>query len=115
MKYRFTRFWSVVLMVVGAVILGACTVAAVGVLVESVRVPVAAPVEESRSRLIAAVVVAVLGLVVGGACIAAGQALRILVDQRRLLARIHAQLRRRREQSEEGLPGRDIRRNWPRR
>lgn len=89
MDYSFTRVWSRASIFVGggliavALLLAAWALLASGEELERVSVVV---------RVLAALLVTLVGLIVGGTMIVAGQLLSVLLDQRELLAKIHEAL-----------------------
>jgi hypothetical protein len=89
MSYQFTRGWGQASVVVG----GAVFVVA---LLLASWLGFSSDAEFERfstpARLLAALVVALGGLIVGGTMIVAGQLVCVLLDQRALLAQIHETL-----------------------
>jgi len=91
MGYRFTRTWGQASVIVGA-----------GVFVIALLVASWLGFSNEREfeqfsagvRMMAFVVVGLVGLIVGGTMIVAGQLVCVLLDQRDLLARIHESLAR---------------------
>ena len=95
MNDRFTRLWARLLVIMGVVIV------VLGVLLAMVALVVEMPWgsitgQAVLERMIVALSLIVSGILAGSPFIVFGQLLLIFLDQRRLLARIHRQLRRRR-------------------
>jgi hypothetical protein len=93
MRYRFTRLWARLLVVVGIVIV------ALGVILAVIALVIETPWrtitgQVMLERVIVAVFLAGSGILAGAPFIVFGQLLLIFVDQRRLLARISRHLRR---------------------
>src|SRR5262245_11695283 len=95
-RYRFTHVWTLVLVGVGVSILLIGVSSAAVLLFLPTEVPVPAP----WPRPLVAAVAIVGGLVVAAPLILTGQLVQILLDQRRLLGRIHRRLRRWEEERE---------------
>jgi hypothetical protein len=89
-RYWFTQFWASVLagLGVGVMAMGAASAGVLLLLAD--RLPLSFPWPRP---LVAAVAVAG-GLVLGAPLIVAGQLVQVVLDQRRLLGRIHQRLRR---------------------
>lgn len=100
MRYRFTRSWSQASVVVGT---GLFVVA----LFLAWWLGFSSDEEFARYspavRILAALVVSLVGLLIGGTMIVAGQLVSVLLDQRALLAQIHEVLTERHGPSEKGL------------
>lgn len=89
MDYRFTRTWGRASVVVGAgVLLVALLLGAWLGFSDDGELERFSP----RTRVLSFLVVSLGGLLVGGTMIVAGQLVSVLLDQRALLARIHAAL-----------------------
>jgi hypothetical protein len=95
-RYRFTHVWTFALVGVGLAILLIGFVSAALLLLLPTEIPVPAP----WPRLLVAAGAIVGGLVVAAPLILTGQLVQILLDQRRLLGRIHRRLRRWEEERE---------------
>ena len=95
-RYRFTHVWTLVLVGVGLSILLIAVLSAALVLL----LPSEVPVPTHWPRLLVAAVAIIVGLVVAAPLILTGQLIQILLDQRRLLGRIHRRLRRWEEERE---------------
>ena len=94
MNDRFTRFWARLLVIMGVVIV------VLGVLLAMVALVVEMPWgsitgQAVLERMFVALSLVVSGILAGSPFIVFGQLLLIFLDQRRLLARISRQLRRR--------------------
>ena len=94
MNDRLTRLWARLLVIMGVVIV------VLGVLLAMVALFVEMPWgsitgQAVLERMFVALSLVVSGILAGSPFIVAGQLLLIFLDQRRLLARIHRQLRRR--------------------
>jgi len=102
MRYRFTRSWGQASVFVGAGLLAVALVVAWWLGFSS---------DEGFERfspavrILAAMVVSLVGLLVGGTMIVAGQLVSVLLDQRTLLVQIHEALTGRAHTSEKGLSG----------
>jgi hypothetical protein len=102
MRYRFTRSWGQASVFVGAGLLAVALVVAWWLGFSS---------DEGFERfspavrILAAMVVSLVGLLVGGTMIVAGQLVSVLLDQRALLIQIHEALAGRPSVSEKGLSG----------
>lgn len=102
MRYRFTRSWGQASVFVGAGLLAVALVVAWWLGFSS---------DEGFERfspavrILAAMVVSLVGLLVGGTMIVAGQLVSVLLDQRALLIQIHEALTGRPGVSEKGLSG----------
>ena len=95
MNDRFTRLWARLLVIMGVVIV------VLGVLLAMVALVVEMPWgsitgQAVLERVIVALSLVVSGILAGSPFIVFGQLMLIFLDQRRLLVRIHRQLRRRR-------------------
>jgi hypothetical protein len=93
-RYRVTRLWARLLVVIGVVIV------ALGVILAIVALVIETPWRTVTGqvvleRVIVAVFLAGSGVLAGAPFIVFGQGLLIILDQRRLLAAIHRRLRRR--------------------
>ena len=93
MRYRLTRLWARLLVVIGLVIvaLGAI-LAIIALVIETPWRTITGQVV--LERVIVAVFLAVSGILAGAPFIVFGQLLLIFLDQRRLLAAINRRLRR---------------------
>jgi len=102
MGYRFTRGWGRASVVVGAglFVLALLMAAWLG-FSNDAEFERFSPVV----RILAALVVSLVGLIVGGTMIVAGQLVSVLLDQRDLLARIHQVLAARVDASGEAIGG----------
>jgi hypothetical protein len=94
MPYRFTRLWARLLVVIGV------TIVALGIILAVIALVIETPWrtitgQVALERVIVAIFLAVSGILAGAPFIVFGQLLLIFLDQRRLLARIYRQLRRR--------------------
>jgi hypothetical protein len=87
-RYRFTRFWSSVLVGLGVGVMALGAVSAGLLLLLPDRIPVPLP----WPRLLAVAVAVAGGLLAGAPLILAGQLVQIFLDQRRLLGRVHRRL-----------------------
>lgn len=87
---RFTRFWASVLVGLGVALLATGVVSA-GLIV---LLPAEIPIPLAWPRPLVAAVAIVGGLVMAAPLILTGQLVQVLLDQRRLLGRIHHRLRR---------------------
>ncbi len=97
MTYRFTRFWAIVLVVTGSIVIALGVVAAVAVAIIGPDVTRYAPtLDPLVARVVATMACAMVGLIVGAPLIVSGQLLDAFLDQHDLLARIHRRLRRKR-------------------
>lgn len=93
MKYRFSRLWARVLVVVGVLIVVLGVLLGILSVFTDQSATGMASKDDVLSRAVVAVILIVSGLLVGGPLIVTGQLLEIFLDQRRLLARIHRSLR----------------------
>jgi hypothetical protein len=102
MRYRFTRSWGQASVFVGAGLFAVALLLAWWLGFSS---------DEGFERfspavrILAAMVVSLVGLLVGGTMIVAGQLVSVLLDQRTLLVQIHEALTGRPSVSEKGLSG----------
>jgi hypothetical protein len=93
-KYRITRLWARLLVVIGVVIV------ALGVILAIIALVIETPWRSITGqivleRIIVAIVLAGSGVLAGAPFVVFGQLLLIFIDQRRLLAAILRQLKRR--------------------
>lgn len=95
MTYRFTRIWAGLMIVIGIVFIAVgIALAGIAMFTEEWRQGVAGgQAALERAVLVSGLVLS--GVLAGSPFIVFGQLLRIFLDQRRLLARIHRQLRAR--------------------
>jgi hypothetical protein len=98
-RYRLTRLWARLLVIVGVVIV------ALGVLLAAVALVIETPWRTITGqvvleRIIVAIVLAGSAIVAGAPFIVAGQLLLIFLAQRRLLVRIARQLGRSRDKGQ---------------
>jgi len=100
MGYRFTRGWGHASVVVGAglFVLALLLASWLGFSDDEEFARFTPAV-----RILAALVVSLVGLIVGGTMIVAGQLVSVLLDQRDLLARIHQVLAARAGTSDEAI------------
>jgi len=93
MRYRLTRLWARLLVVIGIIIV------ALGVILAVVALVIETPWRTITGqvvleRIIVAIFLAASGILAGAPFIVFGQLLLIFLDQRRLLAAIYRRLRR---------------------
>jgi hypothetical protein len=93
-RYRFVTFWADLAIAGGTVVIALGGLGAVLGLVAAWNLPELPWGLSQPSGLALAASLAVLGLLLGGPLVVAGQCLRVFLDQRALLARILRQLRR---------------------
>jgi hypothetical protein len=92
-RYRFTRIWARLMVATGVLFLGLGVVlAAVALVTEEWRQGVTGMEAFERTVVVGGLLLS--GFLAGSPFIVFGQLLEIFLDQRRLLARIHRQLRR---------------------
>ena len=98
--YRFTQFWASVLagLGVGIMMMGAVGAGLLLLLPDRIPLPYPGP------RVLAAVIMLAGSVMVGAPLIVAGQLVQVVLDQRRLLARIHHRLRRWEDEREAERP-----------
>jgi len=92
-RYRWTRLWARLLVVIGVVVV------ALGVILAIIALVIETPWRTITGqvvleRIIVAIFLAGSGVLAGAPFIVSGQLLLIFLDQRRLLAAIHRRLRR---------------------
>ncbi len=91
-RYRFTSFWAALQITAGLLLLVASL--ALAVLLLSGTVSLGASLDAvPAARALAALGVVLVGTLMGGPAILAGQLLEIFLDQRRLLRLAHRRLR----------------------
>ena len=95
--YRFTRFWAVVLVIAGFIVMGLGVIVAVAVAIVGPDVTRYAPtLDPALARVVATMACAMAGLLVGAPLIVTGQVLDAFLVQHDMLARIHRRLRKKR-------------------
>ena len=101
MRYRWTRLWARLLVVIGVVVV------ALGVILAIIALVIETPWrtitgQVALERIIVAIFLAGSGVLAGGPFIVFGQLLLIFLDQRRLLVSIDRRLRRSRPTARPG-------------
>lgn len=94
MSYRLTRLWARLLLVVGLLFVGLGVVlAAVALLIDTTWTGMTF-LAGLAERVLVAIFLILSGIIAGGPFVVFGQLILIFLDQRKLLARIDARLRR---------------------